>query len=410
MTAMACARARRQDWGWLRGVFGAPKRQAAAGLALALAAAFGISPATAQTSPVQTCQLGDLRLEGGAAIPNVRMTYITHGTLNADRSNAILSIHGLRGNRDAQSFLAGPGRALDTDRYFVIQPDTLGVASTDPNATTSPTRSGMNMSFPRFTLRDMVNAEYRLVTECLNIRHLVAVTGISMGGNGSMQWAVSYPDFMDAVIPVVPMAQASRQDAFIWELARRAIMLDPKWRDGAYPADDPPRRGVGVGINIQNAFGFSAESFAEMFRDRAAVDRFVATTSEQLGATTDARDWVYRTWAIVDHDIAAPPPFNGDLRAAARSIRARLLLIPNCFDQLHTPGAGGVMEVAANAPNAKIADIDDILGHSGNNSPRGVTVITAEVRDLLQRIADGRPGFSGPRVPRHWSREDRCPG
>ncbi len=126
----------------------------------------------AQTSPIQICQLGDLRLESGTVIPNVRMTYITHGTMNPERSNAILSIHGLRGNRDAQSFLAGPGRALDTDRYFVVQPDTLGVASTDPNATTSPTRSGMNMSFPRFTLRDMVNAEHRLVTECLNVRTL----------------------------------------------------------------------------------------------------------------------------------------------------------------------------------------------------------------------------------------------
>ncbi|WP_426960160.1 alpha/beta fold hydrolase [Muricoccus radiodurans] len=408
MNIMALPHPRWQDRGRPRGVLGPQMRQFAMGLALAVAC--GVSQATAQTSSVQTCQLGDFRLESGAVIPNARMTYITHGTLNAERSNAIFSIHGLRGNRDAQSFLAGPGRALDTDRYFVIQPDTLGVASTDPNATTSPTRSGMNMNFPRFTLRDMVDAEYRLVTECLNIRHLVAVTGISMGGNGALQWAVSYPDFMDAVIPVVPMAQASRQTAFIWELARQAIMLDPKWRDGAYPANDPPRRGVGVGINIQNAFGFSSESFADMFRDRAAVDRFVATSSEQLGASTDARDWVYRTWAIVDHDIAAGPPFNGDLRAAARSIRARLLLIPNCFDQLHTPGAGGVMEVAANAPNVKIADIDDVLGHSGNSSPRGVTVITAEVRDLLQRISDGRPGFSGSRIPRHWIREDRCPG
>ena len=256
----------------------------------------------------------------------------------------------------------------------------------------------------------MVHAEYRLVTECLNVRHLVAVTGISMGRNGSMQWAVSYPDFMDAAIPVVPMAHASPQTAFIWELARQAIMLDPKWRDGNYPADDPPRRGTGVGINIQNAFGFSSESLAGMFRDRAAVDRFVATSSEQLGNTTQARDWIYRTWAIVDHEIAKTPPFNGDLRAAARSIKARLLLLPNCFDQLHTPGAGGVMEVAANAPDAKIVDIDDILGHSGYSSPRGVTVITAEVQDLLRRIADGRPGFSGPRFPRHWSRADRCPG
>lgn len=385
-------------------------RHAVLGLALALTAASGISQAVAQTSSVQTCQLGDLRLESGAVIPNARMTYITHGTLNAERSNAILSIHGLRGNREAQSFLAGPGRALDTTKYFVIQPDTLGVASVDPNATTSPTRSGMNMSFPRFTIRDMVQAEYRLITECLTIRHLVAVTGISMGGNGALQWAVSYPDFMDAVIPVVPMARASSQTAFIWELARQAIMLDPKWRDGDYPADDPPRRGTGVGINIQNAFGFSPESLSEMYGDRAAVDRFVATSSEQLGNTTQARDWVYRTWAIVDHDIAAAPPFNGDLRAAARSIKARLLLIPNCFDQLHTPGAGGVMELAANAPDAKIVDIDDILGHSGNSSPRGVTVITAEVQSLLQRIADGRQGFGGPSFPRHWTRADRCPG
>lgn len=384
-------------------------RRIALGVAMLASAALGVSPASAQPSAVQTCQLGELRLESGATIPDVRMTYITHGTLNAERSNAILSIHGLRGNRDAQSFLAGPGRALDTTKYFVIQPDTLGVASVDPNATTSPTRAGLNMNFPRFTLRDMVQAEYRLLTECLNIRHLVAVTGISMGGNGALQWAVSYPDFMDAVIPVVPMAHASPQTAFIWELARQAIMLDPKWRDGAYPADDPPRRGTGIGINIQNAFGFSSEAFAEMFQDRAAVDRFVATSSEQLGNTTQGRDWVYRTWAIVDHDIAKTPPFNGDLRAAARSIRARLLLIPNCFDQLHTPGAGGVMEVAAYAPDAKIVDIDDILGHSGNSSPRGVTVITAEVQNLLQRIADGRPGFSGPRFPRHWSRADRCP-
>jgi homoserine O-acetyltransferase len=292
----------------------------------------------------------------------------------------------------------------------VIQPDTLGVASMDPNATTSPTRSGMNMNFPRFTIRDMVKAEHRMITECLGLRHLVAVTGISMGGIGSLQWAVSFPDFMDAVIPIVPQAHAHRQGNFIWEAARQAIMLDPKWRDGNYPADDPPRRGTGIGVNIQNAFGFSAEAFGEMFRDRAGVDRFFASTTEQLGNTTQARDWIYRTWAIMDHDIARTPPFNGDLRAAARSIKARLLLMPNCYDQLLPPGESGVMEVAAHAPNAKIVDLDDIAGHSGNSTPRSVAVVTAEVQDLLQRISDRRPGFSGPRTPRHWMREDRCPG
>ena len=163
------------------------------------------------------------------------MTYITFGTLNAEKSNAILSIHGLQGNHNSQTQWAGPGRAFDTARYFVIQLDTLGVASVEPNATTSPTRSGLNMSFPRFTIRDMVKAEHRMLTECLGIKRLVAVSGSSMGGIEAMQWAVSFPNFMEAVIPLVPMARANRQGNFIWEAVRQVVMVGPKWKDGATP-------------------------------------------------------------------------------------------------------------------------------------------------------------------------------
>jgi homoserine O-acetyltransferase len=161
---------------------------------------------------------------------------------------------------------------------------------------------------------------------------------------------------------------------------------------------------------IQNAFGISAGGFEALFANRDQVHRNYAQMVEQIGATTQARDWIYRTWAIESHDIAAAPPFNGDLRAAARSIRARLLLIPNCFDQLLPPTESGVLEVAMHAPDAKIVDIDDLGGHGGTRSPRGIAVITTETRDLLARIEQGRPGFSGPRYPRHWARPDRCPG
>jgi homoserine O-acetyltransferase len=384
---------------------GAPLGLATALLALALA-----TPAAAQISEVQSCQLGELRLESGASIPNFRMTYITQGTLNAERSNAILSLHGLRGTRMTQSPWAGPGAALDTARYFIIQPDTLGVASLEPNATTSPTRSGLNMRFPRFTMRDMVQAEYRMLTECLQIRHLVAVTGTSMGGIGSMQWAVSYPDFMDAVIPLVPQAHVNRQGNFIWEAARQVIMLDPKWREGEYPNDDRPQRGTGSGMLIQNAFGISAPGFESQYRDAASVHRDYAAMRDQIGATTDARDWIYRSWAIESHDISRTHQFNGDLPAALRSIKARVLLLPNCYDQLLPARESGVMEAAAHIPQAKLVDVDDIGGHGGTRGTRGAAVITAEIRDLLQRIADGRPGFSEPRIPRAWARPDYCPG
>lgn len=364
----------------------------------------------AQPAAVQTCELGDLKLESGEVIPNFRMTYITHGTLNAQRSNAILSIHGLQGNRNNQSYWVGPGKAFDPKRYFIIQPDTLGVASSDPNATTSPTRSGLNMKFPRFNIRDMVNAEHRMLTECLNIKKLVAVAGSSMGGIESLQWAVSYPNFMDAVFPVTPMARANRQGNFIWEAVRQVVMVDPKWRDGNYPNDDPPRAGIGVGLQIQSVVGVSAAGYEHDYTTREQVHAAFAKDAATVGNNVQARDWIYRSWAIQSHDIGHTHNFKGDLVAAAKSIRARVVLFPNCQDQLHPPREGGVLEVAQHIPQAKLIDFDDIGGHRGSRSLKALALFDTEVGDLLKRIADGRPGISGPRFPKHWTRTDYCPG
>ena len=377
--------------------------------ALSMTLLLPVQPATAQTPPVQTCQLGNFTLESGEVIRDIRMTYITAGTLNADKSNAILSIHGLQGNRNSQSAWAGPGRAFDTNRYFVIQPDTLGAASVDPNATTSPTRSGLNMSFPRFNIRDMVQAEHRMLTECLGIKRLVAVAGSSMGGIETMQWAVSFPDFMAAVIPQTPMARANRQGNFIWESIRQAIMLDPKWQEGNYPNDDPPRAGIGVGLQIQTVVGWSAAGFEEGFATREQVHAFHAAGVKSVGDGVQARDWIYRSWAIQSHDIGHTPGFNGDLAAAARSIRARVLMFPNCQDQLHPPREGGVLEAMQHIPVAKLVDYDDIGGHRASSGARALATFAAEVRDLLKRIAEGRPGINGPRIPKNFTRADYCP-
>jgi homoserine O-acetyltransferase len=368
------------------------------------------SPASSQTksSAVQTCQLGELKLESGEVIRDFRMTYITFGTLNPQKSNAILSLHGLQGNRNSQSYWVGRGKAFDPDRYFVIQPDTLGVASMDPNATTSPTRSGLNMKFPRFNIRDMVNAEHRMLTECLGLKHLVAVAGSSMGGVETMQWAVSYPAFMDAAIPGTPMARANRQGNFIWEAVRQVVMVDPKWRDGNYPNDDPPRAGIGVGLQIQSVVGSSAAGYEQDYATQAEVHAAFAADAKTVGDTVQPRDWVYRSWAIQSHDIGQTRGFNGDIAAAARSIKARVLLLPNCQDQLHTPREGGVLEAAQHIPTAKLVDLDDIGGHRGSRSERSLATFDTEVGDLLKRIADGKPGISGPRFPKNMRRNEYC--
>jgi homoserine O-acetyltransferase len=277
----------------------------------------------------------------------------------------------------------------------------------DPNATTSPTRSGLNMLFPRFTIRDMVNAEHRMLTECLGISRLVAVAGSSMGGIEAFQWAVSFPAFMEAVIPQTPMARANRQGNFIWEAVRQVVLLDPKWQDGNYPNTDPPRAGIGVGLQIQSVVGSSAAGYEHDYRTREQVHAAFAKGAKAVGAGVQARDWIYRSWAIQSHDIAHG--FKGDLAAAARSIRARVLLFPNCRDQLHPPREGGVLEAAQHIPVAKLVDFDDIAGHRGSRSPRALAAFDAEVKDLLERIAEGRPGISGPRFPKHWTRTDACP-
>jgi homoserine O-acetyltransferase/O-succinyltransferase len=357
--------------------------------------------------PVQTCQLGDLKLESGEVIPNFRMTYVTFGTLNANKSNAILSIHGLQGNRNSQSYWVGQGRAFDPDKYFIIQPDTLGVASMDPNATTSPTRSGLNMKFPRYNIRDMVNAEYRMLTECLGLKRLVAVAGSSMGGIETLQWAVSYPDFMQIAIPQTPMARANRQGNFIWEAVRQVVMLDPKWNDGNYSNDDPPRAGIGVGLQIQSVVGSSAAGYEAEYANQAEVHAAFAKDAKNVGASVQARDWIYRSWAIQSHDISQPR-FKGDLAAAARSIRARVLLLPNCQDQLHPPREGGVLEVAQHIPVAKLVDYDDIGGHRASSRTNARAIFDTEVKDLLKRVEEGRPGISGPRFPKNMRRTDYC--
>lgn len=369
---------------------------------------------SAEPTP-KMCQLGDVRLENGATLRNVRMSYITLGALNPAKSNAILSIHGLRGTRNSQTSWAGPGKAFDTAKYFVVQPDTLGVTSLNSEATTSPTRSGLMMTFPRFTIRDMVALEYRLLTDCLGINHLVAVTGTSMGGMESMQWAVSYPDFMEAVIPMVPQARASRQAQAVWTLARRAIALDPKWKDGAYAADDPPRAGAALGTGVQNLFGSSSEAMqsrpapgpAPAPRPAGAPP---ATEAGPPGGGVDARDWYYRTLAIETHDISNTPEFKGDLPAAAKTIKARLLLFPNCRDQLLAPTEGGVFEVAKAAPKAKVIDINDRQGHGGTTTPTSEALITAEVRDLLSRIEQGKSGIKGSRFQRGRKLDNYCAG
>ena len=178
---------------------------------------------TPQQPPHQLFAEGDLKLESGEAIRDFSISYVTHGTLNANKSNAILMVTAISGNHHRLDFMIGPGKALDPEKYFIICTDAIG-----NGFTTSPSNSKAQprMQFPRFSIRDMVDSQYRLVKEKFGLDHVVAVVGPSMGGMQVLQWGVSHPDFMDALVALVPLAKTPAWSVAVMEASRKAIMTD----------------------------------------------------------------------------------------------------------------------------------------------------------------------------------------
>src|SRR5262249_54888215 len=155
--------------------------------------------------------------------------YRTLGKLNADKSNAILWPTWLGGRTADLLQYIGPRNVVDSEKYFVILVDSLGngISTSPSNSSSQP-----NMSFPEFTIRDMVESEYRLVTEVLGLTHLHAVMGLSMGGMQTFEWAIAYPAFMDVAIPMAGSLQSTSYDKLLWTSEIDALELDPAWNNG----------------------------------------------------------------------------------------------------------------------------------------------------------------------------------
>ncbi len=282
--------------------------------------------------PHQLFRMGDLALESGEVIRDFAISYVTHGTLNAAKSNAILMVTAISGNHHRLDFMIGPGKALDTDKYFIIATDAIGNGlTTSPSTSTAQPR----MAFPRFTIRDMVTSQHRLLTGHLGISHVVAVVGPSMGGMQTLQWGVSYPDFMSALVAMVPLAQSTGWTNVVLETTRKAIMLDPAWNEGNYTS--PPERGVRLWRDI---LIFLAARTPEMFRDQfprepLSVLPWMTAQETAMIPLFDANDWIYQTWAYERHDLGTTPGMDGDLIKALRAIKAKTLILLGSKDLLN---------------------------------------------------------------------------
>jgi homoserine O-acetyltransferase len=328
----------------------------------------------------RSAEFGSLALESGASIADFRQSYVTHGTLNAERSNAVLVVPAITSNHHRLDFLIGPGRALDPARWFVIAVDAIGNGhATSP----SNSRQQPRMRFPRFGIRDMVSAQHRLLTEHLGIGRLHAVVGASMGGMQSLQWAVSHPQFMDRVVAMTPMARTSAWSIAVNEATRSCLRADRAWGPEGFASN--PEGGWRAWVAVQQVLIARAPQALEHdFPNPPEVLPWITQRQQAwLDAGFDAHDFLYQSWAYDAHDVGGTAGFGGDWRRALASVKARVLVMNPALD-LYNP-AECAAEAAAAIPGARQVVIPSHEGHQAANvaSAGDVAFVNAEIARFL---------------------------
>jgi homoserine O-acetyltransferase/O-succinyltransferase len=300
-----------------------------------------------------------ISLDSGATLAPVEVAYESYGVLNAAKSNAILILHAFSGDAHAAGIspesgnpgwwdnMIGPGKAFDTEKYFVICSNVLGGCrgTTGPSSLNPSTGCPYAMSFPVITIRDMVRLQKMLI-DLLGIKRLLSVAGGSMGGMQALEWAVSYPDAVVSAIPIAATARHTAQQIAFNEVGRQAIIADPDWNEGNYYASKPPARGLAVARMVGHITYMSDDSMREKFGRRLRgkenfgygfdidfeVESYLRYRGSEFVNRFDANSYLYITKAMDYFDLTGG---NGSLGSAFEKATARFLVISFSSDWLY---------------------------------------------------------------------------
>jgi homoserine O-acetyltransferase len=281
-----------------------------------------------------------LVLESGRSLGPITLAYETYGELNAEKNNAILVAHALSGDAHAAGFhpapadrggvhegdenpgwwdvMIGPGRAFDTNKYFVICSNIIGgcKGSTGPSSINPETNQPYALDFPIITIADMVKAQKHLI-DYLGIKKLLCVAGGSMGGMQVLQWVASYPERLNSVIPIATALKHSPQQIAFDEVGRQAVMADPAWRQGRYYGQTQPEKGLAVARMIGHITYMSEQSMEEKFSRRLKdknysfkfsadfeVEGYLRYRGDNFVKRFDANSYLYITKAMDYFDVS----------------------------------------------------------------------------------------------------------
>jgi len=358
-----------------------------------------------------------LLLDSGHRLTNLQVAYQTYGTLDRNRANAILVCHALTGDQHVASthpitgkpgwwdLMVGPGKPIDTNRYFVICSNVLGgcMGTTGPASSSPATDKPYGLDLPVVTVRDMVRAQ-AMVLDRLGIKTLFSVAGGSLGGMQVLQWVATYPERLFSALPIAAGARHSSQNIAFHEVGRQAVMADPEWRGGRYYLyGTSPRKGLAVarmaahitylsdealhrkfGRNLQDrdrpTFGFDADFQIESYlrhQGSTFVDRF------------DANSYLYLTRAMDYFDLAAETE-SGRLAEVFRGAKARICVVSFTSDWLFPTSESKAVVHALNAAGAKVSfvEIGTDRGHDAFllDEPE----LFQTIRGFLSSAADAR--------------------
>jgi len=294
-----------------------------------------------------------MKLESGKELGPITLYYETYGQLNKNHDNVIMICHALSGGAHVAGpdqknkpgwwdSLIGPEKGIDTNKYFVICSNIIGscYGSTGPSSINPATNKPYGMDFPIITIRDIVKAQYHLITDHLKINKIRAVVGGSIGGMQVLEWAVRYPEMVDQIIPIATTTRLAPQAIGFNKIARRAIMLDPKWNKGDYYEQNPELDGLALARMIGHITYLSEEGMQKKFgrelvNKEAKGDIFSFDTNFQVESYLkyqgykfikrfDANSYLYLSRAMDLYDLSRGYK---SLNESLSRITARMLLI-----------------------------------------------------------------------------------
>ncbi|MGZ7048315.1 MAG: homoserine O-acetyltransferase MetX, partial [Methanobacterium sp.] len=330
----------------------------------------------------------DLILEGGSKLKNATIAYETYGKLNKEKSNAILVCHALSGDAHVAGWhegdrkpgwwdtVIGPGKCLDTGKYFIICSNIIGgcKGSTGPSSINPETEKPYGLDFPIITISDIVNAQKKLI-DYLQIKQLFAVIGGSMGGMQVLQWCVSYPNMVKLAIPIATAANSAPQQIAFNEVGRQAIISDPKWNKGYYSLEEIPNDGLSLARMIGHITYLSYESMYQKFGRRLQdkekysfdfsmdfeVESYLHYQGESFVQRFDANSYLYITKAMDYFDLTK----NGSLSEGFKDVTAKFLVISVNSDWLYPPAQSKeiVMALTANNIDVSYHELKSSYGH-----------------------------------------------